>query len=127
MLKCTPEAVGLADKWIEQMALTGPTNMRAGLQDVVSYRMADCVYLVSDGRADNPLSVLEFIADQVRVSWSCWGWLTVPLFQRGSARTAKVLTAGLGRSSVPEDCLRAEAPGGVPRVEHPHPLHRCGV
>jgi hypothetical protein len=58
-------AVGMADKWVEQMALTGPTNMRAGLHDVVNYHMADCVYLVSDGRADNPLSVLEFIADQV--------------------------------------------------------------
>jgi hypothetical protein len=91
MLKCTPEAVGLADKWVEQMALTGPTNMRAGLQDVVSYRMADCVYLVSDGRADNPLSVLEFIADQVRVSCSCYGKSTVPRIQRDSGRTAALL------------------------------------
>jgi hypothetical protein len=65
MLKCTPEAVDLADHWVAQIPLTGPTNMRAGLEDVTNYLMADCIYLVSDGRADSPIGVLEYLADQV--------------------------------------------------------------
>jgi len=65
MLKCTPEAVQLAENWVEEVPLTGPTNMRSGLEDVSNYLMADCVYLVSDGRADSPIAVLEFLADQV--------------------------------------------------------------
>lgn len=46
-----------------QVPLTGPTNMRSGLEDVSNYLMADCVYLVSDGRADSPIAVRDGVCN----------------------------------------------------------------
>ncbi|KAK3249015.1 hypothetical protein CYMTET_41543 [Cymbomonas tetramitiformis] len=65
LVRCSPEAIELAHAWTEQAPCVGPTNMESAFEAAVKYTKADCVYLVTDGRADRVSAVQQLVESLV--------------------------------------------------------------
>ena len=58
LVPTSPQNLLAAGQWVESLAAEGSTNTLAALEAAMSVREAEAVYMLTDGRPDQPLDQL---------------------------------------------------------------------
>lgn len=80
----TPDALESALSWVTRWRPAGTSNLWKALNLATSRTFADCIYLFSEGKADKPVLILEFLRQQAQMQ----GGHCTPIYTIG-LRTSK--------------------------------------
>ncbi|MCO5547829.1 hypothetical protein L7F22_001281 [Adiantum nelumboides] len=90
----TPETLESALNWVTRWHPSGTSNLWKALTIATSRAFADCIYLFSEGKADKPVLILEFLKQQAQMQ----GGQLTPIYTVGM-RTTKPKARFLKRLS----------------------------